>query len=324
MADRLRATILGKDAAVAGRLLTTGGLPAGLAWSPDHRWLAAACPGGVHLWDSDFSRPRRVLWPGVPTHAVAFSPDGRTLYAGCERGEVRTWESPDGGSGTLPVGGDADAASGFAWCSGGRRLAVRFDHRGQGPAPTVAVWDVSEGRVAWRLPATEGRVLAIAPADGRLITASSSGPVRLWDAESGDGRGEIAAGLSAVIALDSAGDALALAGYLRGGGPNRNGVHLWRLSTRTRLTEGSLDTSLIRAVNFAPGGRLLATGGLSQAALWDVAGRRELRKAGEPGKTHTWAQAFSPGGGLLAIATAPSAGRVVDVRGDLAVAGGGS
>lgn len=68
-----------------------------LALHPDGRWLAsAAWDRQAWLWDLSVWPPegRRLSSLGGAVMAVAWSPDGRTLYTGDARGAVRRWTDP--------------------------------------------------------------------------------------------------------------------------------------------------------------------------------------------------------------------------------------
>jgi WD40 repeat protein len=110
---------------------------------------------------------------------VAFSPDGKTLAAGLESGEVRLWDVTTGrehwrlrghGAGVRFVGFHPD----------GRTLAVA----GSFAEDAVYIWDLETRTQRYRLLGHRSGVLAGAwRADGRhLITAGAlDGTVRLWD-----------------------------------------------------------------------------------------------------------------------------------------------
>jgi WD40 repeat protein len=70
----------------------------GIALSPDARTLAiVGFSPYVHLWDVDKGREWARLGMaglGVEMDAVAFSPDGQTIVAGCADGAARVWDVP--------------------------------------------------------------------------------------------------------------------------------------------------------------------------------------------------------------------------------------
>src|SRR5262249_680442 len=158
-----------------------------ITFSPDGTLLAAAGHTGavVKIWKvatgqllftSNVSAARHA-WCG------AFSPDGKTLAAGFEPGEVRLFDVASGWQlATLPGHGGRVRWLGFH--PDGQSLVVA------GPLTdnAVFVWDLAT-RKQRRLPGHESEVLTGAwRADGRvLITAGAiDGTVRLWD-PSGDG-----------------------------------------------------------------------------------------------------------------------------------------
>jgi WD40 repeat protein len=57
----------------------------------------------ARLWEAATGRPLGAPYPHpAALHAVAFSPDGRTLLTGCEDGLARFWEVP------APLEGEAE------------------------------------------------------------------------------------------------------------------------------------------------------------------------------------------------------------------------
>jgi WD40 repeat protein len=121
---------------VVRAIVTPGGLPTGLAFSPDGRCLATGCgAGGMELWELTTGQDRMPENRGDdrPASAVAFSPDGRLLFAAGSDGlraedvwtrkVVKSWRPHRGGVLTLAA-------------AGGRLLTVGADG-------TAVVWDVA-------------------------------------------------------------------------------------------------------------------------------------------------------------------------------------
>jgi WD40 repeat protein len=121
---------------VVRQVVTPGGLPVGLAFSPDGRCLATACgPGGLGLWELATGQDRAPDGPVDDGAAgtVAFSPDGRLMFgAGPDglraedawtRKGIKMPQAHRGGVLTLAV-------------AGGRLLSVGADG-------TAIVWDIA-------------------------------------------------------------------------------------------------------------------------------------------------------------------------------------
>jgi WD40 repeat protein len=220
------------------RFVYPGFAPLSVACSLDGKLVAASqsslsasvrpgsAPDRVILWDVATGAMRRA----IPVHLVhssaplTFAPDGRTVAClDTRRGAVRLMETvtgkerrsfafrtppdrPDWGGYTME-----DLVSALAISPDGRRLALGLEHK-------VYVWDAVTGAEVGRFAGHQGKVTALAFANGRVLaSAGDDTTILLWDLAPLSGRRPVeekiaAAALEALwaeLSRDTAGDAMA-------------------------------------------------------------------------------------------------------------------
>jgi len=144
--------------------------------------VATAVDGGVVLCND--SADGMIRWfPRLPSaaSAIAFSPDGARLVAGCDGGQIRAWNVDEPGA-PVHVSGHDLRVGAVAWSPDGSRFATGSDDQ------TVRLSDASDGSGLLVLRGHEAKVTSVAfSLDGRwLASASTDGGVRLWGGSSAD------------------------------------------------------------------------------------------------------------------------------------------
>lgn len=157
-----------------------------LAYSSAAKLLAVGRYGSIELMEPATQQVQRTLsgFKGM-VNAVAFSPDGMTLYAaGGEpgiSGEVRAWKVADG-SEFKNFAGHTDACYALAVSPDGKLLATgAYDQK-------IRLWDTATGAEQKVLTGHNGSIngLAFRPDGQVLASASADRTVKLWGMPEGN------------------------------------------------------------------------------------------------------------------------------------------
>jgi WD40 repeat protein len=260
-----------------------------VVFSPDGKWLAAACSNGMAcLWDvesgnltalhdatlvDDIDAAPRTISHKSPVSAVAFSPDSSKLASAGMNKAVKLWDVQTGkllhslNEHVLPVSSLTFTQDGQSLLS----LGTQATDRSGGE---IKRWDTATGELRfgytidtdqWH-PTNKYMPIAVLGPGGRVIVGTTPGPfLDFWDGQTGE--------------------------YVRRTeqGPDIGNPLVMVLSHNSRVvaTAGRFDTS---ATTFS---------------LWDVrTGRMIVRKSGGDSKSPATGLAFSPDDRVLAMSFA--------------------
>jgi WD40 repeat protein/serine/threonine protein kinase len=153
-----------------------------VAFSPDHRYLAAAdlTDRTVKVWDAATGQ-RLPTFTGhlLAARCLAFSQDSRYLATGsgvpvAGPGELKVWDIATGGE-AISLTGHSLGVLGLAFSPDGGRLASTSADK------TVKVWELATGKELLTLPTASVHIHCLfSPDGGRLLTADGYGVLKVW------------------------------------------------------------------------------------------------------------------------------------------------
>jgi len=256
---------------------------------------------------------RQLTGPTNSVDAVDVSPDGKTVAAADEDGELRLWDATSGRLVGSPFP-ERPTLRGRPLRLGAVFQDVEFSPDGKLLATSnyddgVQLWDVAGRRAVATLAPSLGFLGAVAfSPDGRLLAATQGASVHVFDVATRTNAGSVLeprAGPLVDVAFDDDGRTLAATGEL-------GLVTLWDTASRRPLQRLRLPAGA-SAFAFSPDGRRVAVGGEEGVVyLWDVAARKPVdRQFLHPTRVH--ALAFAPDGEALATGDTDGTVRLWDL-----------
>ncbi len=266
--DQARALAASSSLRLAGH---TGPATA-LDWTSDGALISGGADGVARLWSVEpFLSP--TPFGGRDLFCVAlggFALEGRAVATGCGDGALRLWDPETGrevwASDPLP-----GVQPRISLSTDGRRAAA-LSSGGE----AAQVFDLADRRAAARLaaaPDDDFLAAALDPTGARLATASASGVVALWDAETGAPLGRFETAHEKIVALAFSPDgALVASSGLEGS------AQVWDAADAAlRATLKSGDTVVWKTFFLRDGAQALTISGDGSVRLWSTGDGREIR-----------------------------------------------
>jgi WD40 repeat protein len=313
---RHRSDLIAYDAATLGerwRLDKEERYFVDVAFSGDGRWLVLAGPdeenelglsepasASIRIHDvPGGAEVRRIAIDGFGVASVAFSPDGKTLVAGVGDRTIRLYDPATGEErlprlgreGALPPrkkgerlhkGYDsACAAASLAFSPDGSLLASGvegigwFNHASD--ILPITLWDVAAAREVHKFAGHPIGTISLAfTPDGKTLASSGFEPItRIWDVATGrelDRRAGHSTSIHGLAISPADGTIFTMS---LGDGP----ILHWNPADGRSLEDVGVYRNVINGMAIAPDGRaLLLLDSDTGPLLWDVAGRKELRR----------------------------------------------
>jgi WD40 repeat protein/serine/threonine protein kinase len=294
-----------------------------VVFSPDGSLIASSARYGdvaVRLWSAS-TGDQIANFRGTPVEgtivSLAFSPDGKRLFAGDRNGEARVWDVPTL-AGEL-IRQTPHPYSSIALSPDGSRIAMK--HPG-----TVEIWDALSGEqvLSWKTASEQycyGDLcylshdltydsVAYSPDGSRIAAAMRDGSISIWDARSGAAIQTLREHETAVTALSFDPDGA----HLASGAWDGTAI-VWDLRNGKPVNRMKLAANVVSLAFNSAGDRLLiACGNVAHPAssdsmvtLWQpVGGQTPVRQFRLPANVNgTWAAAMSRDGRTVA-ATSPA------------------
>lgn len=244
------------------------------------------------LWTQEF---------GATVYSVAFSPDGKTVAAGCQDHAVYLLDAET--RATRVLRGHTDQILAVAFSPDGQQLAsASWD--GQ-----IRIWDVAAGVQRKLIQGHEAgvRSLAFDPSGARLASGNYGNEARIWDLDRG----------RPTQVLTGHGSSVVTVGFDPGGrhlvsGSSDKTVRVWdaRTGRSIAVCRGHADSVL--SLDVSPDGQLIGTGSRDRTVrIWDLVSCQEKRVFDKQ-RAAVYAVRFSPDGRGIAAGTRDGAVTVFD------------
>lgn len=314
----------------------------GIALSPDGKTMATAHAArpNILLWDLGSGRIRARYEKGSLISSLAFSRDGRLLYAAGRDRQVLVLNAANlelirslpahlaeiksiALSGNLLATASADRTVRLWDLDSDEEIRRYKGHLGQvwdvafsadgrylissGDDYTARIWDVETGSnaMSWATDSGIYTFAAFSP-DDRLIALPHKEKILIWDIS--QKRFITTTSLPSIAALEAA---FSPDGKRLAASDNSNNLYVFDLGTDSITPLKKAHGATINSISFSPDGGAFATASYDKSvALWDAAAYRRLKTLSHPSLVS--AVVYDPGGRILATSGYDGIARIWD------------
>jgi WD40 repeat protein len=274
-------------------LLRTPAVVHAVAFSPDSRTLVSA-DGGRNLYLWDVARRARTATVRNPTHSMFYAELSRTgLLVTCGGGPEISLWDIARKTRIVALQNPRGTAHAPAFAPDGTVVAA------SNPTVGTTLWDTRRHTLIATL-ATQGpngATVAFSPDGTRLVSVNGGHQISLWDLAR---HTRIDSMTTAALAHDVAyapdGRTLILVEVING---QSSRITVWDTTRRTRVATLPGTASLWARIRLSPNGRLLAVRDTGSVRLWDLANRKQVAVLPTTGLSD-YDLSFSPDGQTLA------------------------
>lgn len=275
--------------ALSRRFLVTVNSTFAVAFLGDAKTVAGEIEnGGIKLWDSRTGEVKKSLGAEAETGSVAaISANGNAIAEVAPDESVRLWNVASGEHKTLPARNSKVSA--IALSGNGKVLAMAY-------ANAIVMADAADLKTPHAIEGVSNLSTLALSNDGKVLAASSGGgAVRIWNAEDGSLKLNLAAGGEVTALRFGPHDQFLAAGRKDGS------VSIWNVATGQPVFEARKHSAGVNAIAFSTDGTLMATGGDDRTAIvWEV-GSHKARRTLKGHDLAITSLAFSPDAGTLAV-----------------------
>ena len=248
-----------------------------IAYEPKSKLLAVGRIGEIEIYSAEGqSLIRTLTWPEGTVNTVAFSPDGRHVFAAGGavglKGKVRQWTVADGAL-VRTISAHNDSIYGLALSPDGKLIATgSYDQK-------IKLWNSESGAELRTLSGHNGCIYGLSfRADGKILaSASADRTVKLWEVDSGARRDTLSQPLKEqyTVAFSPDGKRLAAAGV-------DNRIRVWEISDDAKETTNPLlhskfahESAILRIAFSSDGKSLVSSAEDKTIKFWEADSMKE-------------------------------------------------
>jgi WD40 repeat protein len=228
-----------------------------------------------------------------PLHSIAISPDGYSVVAGLENGNLEMRSLTEGNITQKTLQGHDGVILSVSFSPDGQTLASSAGN-------TIKLWKIETEKELRTLVGHENFVTSVSFSPDRqtLASASRDNTIKLWNIETGKEIRTLKGHEEAVFNVSFSHD-----GQILASGSVDQTIKLWNVKTGKEIRTLVGHENFVTSVSFSPDGQTLASGDeKSQIKLWKVKTGQELRTL-TGHEEAIWSVSFSPDSQTLASAS---------------------